>query len=354
MWLDSRSLQPSRIAIFRALQLGDMLVSVPALRAVRRLYPDAEITLIGLPWAAWFAGRFSAYIDRFVKFPGWPGIAEAGYRPAAVASFLQAQRAYGYDLAIQLHGSGRTSNAFVTALGADVTAGYHAPDASARPDVSAPYPDGDPEIVRCLGVARLLGASESDVGLEFPITADDGVEAAGLLGPSPGQSELWVGIHPGASAPSRRWPAERFAAVADYLVREHRARIIITGGPGEESVARRVADLMSAPATNLAARTSIGGLAAVIDRLDLFISNDTGPAHIACARGTPSVVIFGPADPDRWAPLDQRRHRVVRHPVPCSPCGFRECPIDHRCLRWIDAADVLAVAEDLVAREKVA
>lgn len=349
-----RPLQPARIAIFRALQLGDMLVAVPALRAIRGRYPEAEITLIGLPWAEWFVERFGAYIDRFVEFPGWPGITEASYEYRRTSTFLREQRRYGYDLAIQLHGSGKHSNAFVAALGAGLTAGYHVLDTSAKPDICAPYPEGDPEILRGLGIAGLLGASAAEPELEFPLTPEDEREAARLLGPGLDQAAPLIGVHPGASAPSRRWPAERFAAVADHLAREHGVRIILTGGPDEEAIAGRVAGLMTSPVTNLAGRTSIGGLAALIDRLDLFISNDTGPAHIACARKTPSVVIFGPADPKRWAPLNSDLHRVVRHPVPCSPCRHRECPIDHRCLQWIAAADVLAVADELVAREKVA
>src|SRR5690349_24840032 len=88
---------PRRIAIFRALYLGDLLLAVPALRAIRHGYPDAEITLIGLPWAASFAERFGAYVDRFVAFAGYPGLAEVPVVPARVAAFLAEQRAYGYD-----------------------------------------------------------------------------------------------------------------------------------------------------------------------------------------------------------------------------------------------------------------
>jgi ADP-heptose:LPS heptosyltransferase len=99
--------------------------------------------------------------------------------------------------------------------------------------------------------------------------------------------------------------------------------------------------LMVTQPLNLTGATSLGGLAALISELDLFISNDTGPAHIADAVGTASVTIFGPADYRRWAPLDQERHRVVWHPVKCSPCGYWECPIDHRCLRWIHPNEVI-------------
>src|SRR4051812_13711959 len=99
-----------RIAVFRALNLGDMVVAVPALRALRAGFPAAEVTVIGLPWAAEIARRLDRYVDRFLVFPGWPGLPEVPFEPARIDCFLAEQRAYGYDLAIQMHGSGGASN----------------------------------------------------------------------------------------------------------------------------------------------------------------------------------------------------------------------------------------------------
>ncbi|HKS70241.1 MAG TPA: hypothetical protein VJQ45_07465, partial [Ktedonobacterales bacterium] len=137
-----------RIAVLRALQLGDLLLAVPALRAIRDRFPRAEITLIGLPWAEDFARRFARYVDRFVAFPGYPGIAEAPYAPAHTARFFAAQRAYGYDLAIQMHGNGAASNGFCLELGARLTAGYYGDDATEGLTLAAPYPEGAHEIAR--------------------------------------------------------------------------------------------------------------------------------------------------------------------------------------------------------------
>src|SRR5579885_1366498 len=145
-----------RIAVVRALQLGDLLVSVPALRALRAGFPNAEITLIGLLWAAAFAERFTAYIDRFVAFPGWPGIAEADYEPQRTERFLAEQRAYGYDLVLQMHGSGGASNPFALALGGRATAGYYAGEPPDGLTFAAPYPADEPEVLRNLGLARLV------------------------------------------------------------------------------------------------------------------------------------------------------------------------------------------------------
>ena len=387
-----------RIAVFRALQLGDLIQAVPALRALRGGFPNAEITLIGLPWARSFVQRFSRYLDRFVEFAGFPGIAECEGNPGRTARFLEEQHSYGYDLAIQMHGSGRTSNYVVCGLGAKMTAGYFEGDEEAERHIFAkervpqgrpqgapphinlapaptmngllqkkdahpdeeggltfavPYPDDQPEVYRNIGLAKLLGCPADDLTLEFPLYESDYVEAAALLPPLQGVKRLRIGIHAGARMPARRWPTSYFASLADELVHLWDAQVILTGSTDELSTVHSVEEQMTVQSINLAGKTSLGGLAAIIDQLDLFISNDTGPAHIACALGVPSVIIFGPADYRRWAPLNQSLHRVVRHPVACSPCSFWECPIDHRCLQKVSPENVIREAGDLLAKGAV-
>ncbi|HZS94579.1 MAG TPA: glycosyltransferase family 9 protein [Chloroflexota bacterium] len=337
-----------RLAIVRALHLGDFLLAVPALRSIRAGFPNAEITYIGLPWAEPFVRRYHRYLDRFVEFPGYPGIDEVEYDPALTKEFLERQRAYGYDLAIQMHGSGTTSLALAFDLGARLTAGYYPVTEPAGLAAGARYPDEGPEVLRNLGLAWLLGCPATGAALEFPITGEDLRDARRLLHPLDAERRPWIGIHPGSRSPARRWPAESFAAVADEFARRYGAAIVITGSRDEAEVAHQVACRMDTRALVLAGETSIGGLAAVIGRLDLFVSNDTGPAHLAEAVDTPSITIFGPADPDRWAPLDTTRHAVVRRPVKCSPCGHWVCPIDHRCLRRLEPDLVLAAADDLL------
>ncbi|MBE3558472.1 MAG: glycosyltransferase family 9 protein [Ktedonobacteraceae bacterium] len=341
---------PQRIALFRALYLGDLLLAVPALRALRERFPQAEITLIGLPWAASFTWRYRHYLDRFVEFKGYPGIAEVAVNDELTRRFIDEQRACGYDLAVQMHGSGRTSNAFVLELCAGVTAGYYEGACPAGLTLAAPYPQDQHEIARNLGLAAMLGCTDLRPDLEFPLYEQDHAEASALLQKlsSLPQARPLIGIHPGARPPARRWPATYFAAVADHLARHFDAQILLTGSHGEEMIVQTVIEHMQTRPVNLAGQTSMGGLAALIERLDLFISNDTGPAHIACAVRCPSVTIFGPADYRRWAPPDHRLHISVRRPVACSPCGFQQCPIDHRCLRWLDPAVVISASERLL------
>ncbi len=351
MSLEER-LAVQRLAIVRALHLGDLLLSVPAFRALRRGFPAAEITLIGLPWAKEFVRRFHRYLDRWREFPGYPGLLEVDVDPERTESFLREERAYGYDLVIQMHGDGRASNPFALALGGRRTVGYVSAEPDDRLWRSAPYPDSQHEIERDLGLVRLLGLAADDVRLEFPPLPEDLVAARQILPSSLDNARPLVGLHVGARPPARRWMPERFAVVGDTLAREHAAQIVVTAGPGEEELAQRVVDAMRYPALNLAGKTTVGSLAALIRRCDVFISNDTGPAHLAVAVDTPSVTIFGPADRRRWAPLDQRRHPIAFQPVECSPCPHWECPIDHRCLRRIEPEQVIALATRLIREER--
>jgi len=347
--------KPRRIAVFRALYLGDLLLAVPALRALREGFPQAEITLIGLPWAASFAHRFRRYVDRFVEFVGYPGISEVPVNMERIKPFLDAQQAYGYDLVVQMHGSGQTSNAFVLALGGRTTAGYTIGTFSAASRAltwSAPYPTDQPEVLRNLGLAALAGCAHLDPTLEFPLCAEDRAEATALLSGLPRARGPVIGFHPGASRPARRWPTAYFAALADELAREVDGAIIFTGGPDEELIVQEVVDKMTTRPLNLAGKTSLGGLAALMSRMDLFISNDTGPAHLANALATPSITIFGPTEPRRWAALDRANHPFIQQSVACSPCTYRDCPIDQRCLRWISPQVVSAAAQELLKRKK--
>lgn len=346
--------QPERIAVIRALYVGDLLVSVPAWRALRRRFPRSEITLIGLPWARDFARHFPHYIDRFVEYAGYPGLEEVRTTPGKERRFIAEQRAYGYDIVLQMHGSGRTSNALARDLSASITAGYYDPAQRQASDIltlTAPYPLDWHEIYSTLGVAALAGCREFDPALEFPVKAGDRAEAEALLSGLVTTDRPLMGIHPGSKSPARRWPAPYFARLADMLVKRFDAQIVLTGGPGEEETVADVQRRMQASAINYAGRTTIGGLAGLLAKYTLFISNDTGPAHLACALNRPSITLFGPVDARRWAPLDQAIHRVAHRSVPCSPCSHWSCPIDHRCLRWLTPEHIYTMAVEL--KEKI-
>jgi ADP-heptose:LPS heptosyltransferase len=339
-----------RVAVFRALQLGDLLCAVPALRALRGLLPQAEVTLIGLPWARAFAERFTRYIDGFIEFPGHPALPERPFDAEALPRFLSEARAKNFDLAIQLHGSGPVVNEVVAGLGARRTAGFFVPG-SARPDpdLFIPWPEGEPEPRRLLRLMEALGAVRPDEGLEFPVGPEDerDLREAGVSLPAGG----YACVHPGAQLPSRRWPVERFAAAADALAAAGLS-IVLTGTESERGLTSSVRSRMRSPALDLAGKSTLGSLAALLRDARLLLSNDTGLSHLAAALRVPSVIVASGSDVGRWAPSDRARHKVLFHPVDCRPCSHAECPVDgHPCAAGVSVRDVLREALPLAAEE---
>jgi ADP-heptose:LPS heptosyltransferase len=345
---------PARIAVLRALQVGDMLCAVPALRALRAAHPAAEITLIGLPWAQSFARRFARYIDAFAAFPGYPGLPEQPADEAAgtrrIGRFFAWARGRRFDLALQLHGSGQVSNRVVARLGARRSAGFF-PIGGRCPDRRCylPYPDQAHEIKRCLRLTSFLGCEERGEQLEFPLHDADRREVAGLPEAARLVARPYVCIHAGARTATRRWPPERFAQVADTLAAQG-LQIVLTGNGSEAALASRVGALMQRESINLARDISLGALAVVIAQARLLVANDTGVSHLAAALGTPSVILFMAADPARWAPLDTASHRALFHPVDCRPCSHASCPIGHPCAQALAGDQVIEAASALLAK----
>lgn len=337
-----------RIAVFRALQLGDMLCAVPALRALRAARPGARITLIGLPWAGEFARRFQRYIDDFIAFPGAPGLPERIAEPEALERFYAHARTHDFDLVMQMHGDGRVSNAVVQRVGARVIAGFHPLGAPCPdPEHFLAYPEHQPEVQRLLRLISFIGIRARGEDLEFPIGADEWKELARLrrtYGLRPGQ---YVCIHPGARAAARRWLPERFAGVADVLAARG-WRVVLTGSAHERELTRAVARSMHAAVLDLAGATAVGTLAALLAGARLLVCNDTAVSHMAAALSVPSVVVYTGSSPARWAPLNGDRHRAVFRAVDCRPCAHQVCPIGHPCAAGVTVTEVLAQAEQLI------
>jgi hypothetical protein len=305
-----------RVAVFRALQVGDMLCAVPALRALRAALPQARITLIGLPWAEQFVKRFHRYVDDFVRFPGHSAFPEQPTDEAALPAFYEAMRERRFDLSIQMHGSGEISNGIVSDFSAATMCGYTTTEDLAHRDSACflAYPQQGPEPLRLLDLIRFLGAPATGNELEFPITEEDERE----LGDSGLSKELaprrYVCIHPGARLRNKCWPPERFAEVADALAEEFGLSVVLTGSAKEADLTEEVARRMRHAALDAAAPISIGAMAALMRGARLLVCNDTGVSHIAAGLKLPSVVIFSTADIRRWSPLDTKLHRCIQDP----------------------------------------
>lgn len=316
-----RSFRPRSIVVLRALQLGEMLCAVPALRALRSECPRASITLVGLPWAQSLSDRLSQYVDDFMPFPGFPGFPEQPPHPPAFARFVLDARSRSFDLAVQMHGDGRISNRVARLLHARRIAGFRRKgEADADIDAEAGdrnawlrYVDRGHEIRRLLALTRFLGCEERDETLEFPLLPADLAELreSGLARDlAPGR---YICVHPGAGSGERRWPAARFAAVADALHEAYALPIVVIGSPDpdEREARTELRARMRSPAIDAAAPISSGALAALLADARLLVAADGGVSHLASALRLPSVIVFGASDPSRWAPLDTGLHRTV-------------------------------------------
>ncbi len=338
--------EPRSIALVRPRTgLGDLLCSVPAVRSLRARLPNAHVALITYPEMAPVLQRQAAYVDELLSFPGWPGIPERPPRHDLIDDFLDSTREREFDLAIQMYGGRTEVNELTELLGAKRTAGFFTPGAWRPPSLARflPYPAYLHEVDRHLTLLDLLGAPSAGRNLEFPLDQGDEREADRVRAER-SLGDAYVLVHPGATSSSRRWPAERFAQVADALSGAGFS-VAVTGVAGEEDVTSGVVRAMRAAGIDLCGATSLGGFAALLRSARLLICSDTGAAHLAAAVGTPAVVVFLSGDPVRWR---HEGHRMARVQVECNPCGHLDCPIDHRCAQRLKPDEVLTMARSLL------
>lgn len=286
-----------RVLVLRALGVGDLLTAVPALRALRRAFPAAA-TVLAAPAALRELVALTGAVDQLLPTGGLGELCWSGAGPA---------------MAVNLHGSGPQSIADLVATGPGILLTHRHPDV---PDVPGPdWPGEAHEVHRWCDLLEHAGipADPAELGLAEPEVPS----------PAPGA----VVVHPGAAAPARRWPAERFAWVASAL-RAAGHRVVLTGSAAERSLAAGVARAAGlAGSAVLAGRTGLSELAALVARASLVLCGDTGVAHLATAYGTPSVLLFGPTPPQRWGPLRPGdRHHTLWSGECGDPHGRRPDP----------------------------
>jgi ADP-heptose:LPS heptosyltransferase len=276
---------------------------------LRAAYPQAEIVLLGLPWAKSFTQRFSNYFDGFIHFPGYPGLPEQPFNARQFAGFLHQIQQQEFDLILQMQGNGTIVNAMVELFGAKHTAGFfteghYAPDNG----LFLSYPDYGSEIERHILLMEHLGIKGQGLELEFPVTDSDYKELQTL--DLPIEPHKYVCVHPGSRGAWRQWPIKHFAALADYCA-QRGYKVVVTGTIDELPIVSNVINEMQHDAINLAGKTSLGAVGVLIKNAALLISNCTGVSHIAAALKTPSIVISMDGEPQRWGPLDKQLHRTI-------------------------------------------
>lgn len=341
-----------RIAVLRANGIGDFIVTLPGLHALRSAYPDAEITVIGNHWLPdLLEGRPGPW-DRVVVAPPYPGVCDL---PTDVVPderwerFAAEHRAVGYDLAVQLHGGGRHTNPFVAALGARVSVGACTPDAQPL-DRCAPYVTGRSELLRCLEVVALVGAGidgPAQLTPHLAVTEADVGESQGAVPDQP-----FAVIHAGARDERRRWAVENFVEVGRALI-DRGLHVLVIGDERDEQASKQLCSALGDRSSQLTGKLSLGGLLGLLSRAVLFVGNDSGPRHLAVAAGTPSVGVFWIGNALTFGPLVGGEHRIaICYRVECPICGrpqlFERCEHDVSFVDDVPTNDVLTAVNEVL------
>jgi heptosyltransferase II len=323
----------SRLLIRAPNWLGDVMLSLPAVRDLRRSFPAARLEVLAKGSVADLY-RAVSEVDAVRESRGhWPDVvAIRGAFDAAVVL----PNSFGSALAVWRAGIPERWGFATDGRGLLLTR---------RPRV--------PLHARGRSQVYYYRAMLDGVGLDTSAAADTSLtcpeewlaRGAALLddrGP-------WLGLNPGAAfGTAKRWLPERYAAAAELVSRRTGARVAILGGPAERPLGEAIAAGMRAPARVLCGETTLPELVGVLSRLRVLVTNDSGPMHVAAALGVPQVAVFGSTDWRETAPVSDRA-RLLREPVECAPCLLRECPIDHRCMMRVTVERVAEAAAELMS-----
>ncbi|MBI3808559.1 MAG: lipopolysaccharide heptosyltransferase II [Nitrospirae bacterium] len=328
--------------------LGDAVMCEPALRGLRRLFPDAQIALLVKPAVAdLFAGHPA--LTRVLSYDS------KGHHAGLSGKWgLAGQlRLQGFDLAVLFQNAFEA--AFLTFLaGVPRRYGYATDGRSLLLSDPVAVPDRRTlvhQVRYYWDLLEPLGLKGDPLAPELVVFPEEEQAMAGRFAQGGlTATDVVVGVNPGSTyGGAKRWLPERFAEVTERLcstIRESRGQqvsVVIVGAKGEEGLGQEIAARLSYPSLVLSGTTTIRELMVAVKRCAMLLTNDTGPMHIASAFQVPVVAIFGPTDWRTTSPFGSA-HAIVRQPVDCAPCLLRECPIDHRCMTWVTVDQVYEAA----------
>lgn len=324
--------------------LGDAIMCLPALHALRGALPEARITILGLAWVKeLYEGE--SFADDFIDYPkGWKK--GAWRKKQALVGEL---RSRNFDAALLFQNAFEAA-AIVRLAGIAERVGYDRDGRGWLLSEAVPVPElkGRHERFYYLELLRRAGVIDG-YDTESPISLGRASKAR-----EAGRARLegaFVGVSPGAAFGSaKRWYADRFAEAAVEIAKARGTGVAVFGSPEESALAAEVARMIAAEGVrveNFAGRTKLREFIELAAAMELMLTNDSGAMHVAYAVGTPSVTVFGSTDHIGTGPVGAKA-RIVREAVECSPCKLRECPIDHRCMTKIEAKRVVDVALDLL------
>jgi heptosyltransferase-2 len=335
-----------KILVRAANWVGDAVMSIPALRAIRGRWPNAEIVILARPWVADLY-RGQGYADRILVYEN-KSQHKGFWGRERLARALRREK---FDVAVLF------PNAFDAAWIAwrariPERIGYARDGRSWLLTRAIPIPAKgeapDHEVYRHLELLRRTGWLErlpqvDEIGIAVP-EEDRQKALERLLAAGVRKNAVRIAFASGAAYGSAKcWEPERYAALADRLIAAFDADVILFGAPQESGMAARIAGAMRNRAFNLVGATQIGELPALLSTCRLFIGNDSGAMHVAGAVGVPVIGIFGPTDPQGTRAMTPQ-FTLIREPVDCSPCFLRKCPIDHRCMTRIPVERVFEAA----------
>ncbi len=363
--LDTRKVQ--RLLVRGTNWVGDSVLSLPALRQIRECFTHARITLLVLPWVSGVYEDCAA-VDEVLIYDR----ERTHWGVWGKLRLIQDLRKHQFDAAILFQNAFEA--AVVTALaGIPIRAGY---DRDSRGWLLSHKAKLDPQIFglhqtfyyadlvdQLLGCrrsalmaprqepSRFAAAAMPDIGLHVgSLRKHQARTALQMQGVDFGRTV--VGVNPGAHYGSaKRWLSESYAALLDRLVQERNASVVIFGAPKERAIAETIQSAMRYKPIILSGKTQLAELIAMISCCDLFITNDSGPMHLAAALRVPMVAIFGSTDEIATGPMSPAAV-VVNKRVECSPCLLRECPIDHRCMTRISVDEVYQQAVRVIGQSR--
>ncbi len=340
-----------RILVVRTDRIGDVLLSTPVIKALRENYPHAYIAVMVSPYSKDIV-EGNPYLDEVIIYDK-EGKHRSWRRTLKFARNLKKKR---FDLALVLHPTNRVHLITLLAaiprrVGYDRKLGFLLTDRI----VHLKHLGEKHELEYTLDLLRYVGIEPQDKNPFMPIREDSERWADKILRDEEvGQSDKLLALHPGASCPSKIWPYQRFAEVADKLNQKYGFKILVLAGPKELGLAEKLISHMQAKAVNLAGRTSVSQLASILKRCRLFISNDSGPVHIASAVGVPVISIFGRGQeglsPQRWGSLGLK-DKILHKKIGCIECLAHNCVKNFACLKAITVDDVMAAADSILRVE---
>ncbi|OPY89245.1 MAG: ADP-heptose--LPS heptosyltransferase 2 [Syntrophus sp. PtaU1.Bin208] len=326
--------------------IGDVVMTLPAIASIRKTFPKAHIAILVKPWVADVL-RLCPDVDEILLYKS-PGIHAGLKGKVRLAGELRERR---FDAAILLQNA--IEAAILTSMaGIPIRAGYNS-DARGALLTHAVRRTREVRQVHQVNYYRAmvqaLGCELTDIGAMLRPRAEDQELAERLLADySLEKGSFLVGMAPGAAyGPAKMWFAERFGAVANRLVSELNARILLFGSSGDRKAIEDVQGSSRDPLLDLAGKTSLREAILLISRCSLFVSNDSGLMHVAGALGVPTVAIFGSTNPVTTSPSG-RRTIVVRGKADCSPCLKKVCPTDFQCMKSIGVEDVYRAARTMM------